>query len=178
MKSLALIFFILFFVVSSGMGQGVPKATLKVSSPAFEDNGPIPSQYTCDGVNINPPLKIENVPREVKSLALVFDDTDGPRGSYVHWILWNIDPGVKEIQENSVPHGAIQGTNDFKKQNYGGPCPPRRGHKYVFKIYALDSLLTLSPNATKKDLEKAVEGHVMAQAQWEGVYKRPRASKK
>lgn len=178
MKSLMVIFFLLFFIVSHGIGQEAAKAGFKISSPAFENNGKIPSTYACDGMNINPPLKIENIPREAKSLVLVFDDTDAPRGSYVHWILWNIDPGVKEIKENSVPEGAIQGLNDFKKNNYGGPCPPRRAHKYVFKIYALDTRLDLSPHSTKTELEKAMKGHILAQAQLIGVYKRVSASKK
>jgi len=172
MKSIVWVFFLLFFVVSNGVGQEAPNASLRFLSPAFENNGQIPSQYTCDGVNINPPLHIENIPKGAKSLALIFDDTDAPRGSYVHWILLNIDPGVKEIKENSVPEGSIQGTNDFKKQNYGGPCPPRREHKYVFKIYALDIRLDLSPSSTKADLEKAMKGHILAQAQWIGTYKK------
>lgn len=178
MKSLMLVFFLLFFVVSQGGGQEAGKTGFKISSPAFENNGKIPSTYTCDGVNTNPHLKVENVPREAKSLALVFDDTDAPRGTYVHWIVWNIDPGVKEIKENSVPEGAIQGTNDFKKNNYGGPCPPRRSHKYLFKIYALDIRLDLSPHSTKVDLEKAMKSHILAQAQLIGVYKRVSASNK
>ncbi len=166
------ILILLFFVVSQGVGQEATKTGFKISSPAFENNGQIPSQYGCDGTNINPPLHIENIPKGAKSLALVFDDTDAPRGSYVHWILWNIDPGVKEIKENSVPEGSIQGTNDFKKQNYGGPCPPRRSHRYVFKIYALDIRLDLNPSSTKPDLEKAMKGHILAQAQWIGTYKK------
>ena len=178
MKSLMLIFFLLFFVVSHGIGQEAVKTGFKISSLAFENNGQIPAKYTCDGTNVNPPLKIENTPSHAKSLALVFDDTDAPRGSYVHWILWNIDPGVKEIKENSVPEGAIQGMNDFKKNHYGGPCPPRRAHKYVFKIYALDTRLDLSLHSTKTDLEKAMKGHILAQAQLIGVYKRVSASKK
>ncbi len=172
MKSLVAAFLIQFFLISSGIGQEVKKPGLRITSPAFENNGKIPSTYTCDGADINPPLKIEQVPREAKSLALVFDDMDAPRGSYVHWILWNIDPGVKEIKENSVPEGSIQGTNDFKKQNYGGPCPPRRAHRYVFNIYALDTRLDLSPMATKADLEKAMKGHILGQAQWMGTYKK------
>ena len=161
------------FLFSYAMGQGVTKAEqLKISSPAFENNGEIPGKYTCDGANVNPPLKIENVPLEIKSLGLVFDDIDAPRGTYVHWILWNIGPSVKEIKENSVPEGAVQGMNDFKKRHYGGPCPPGRAHKYVFRIYALDTLLNLSQNSTKKDLEKAMEGHIISRAQLMGVYKR------
>jgi hypothetical protein len=161
------------FLFSYAMGQGGMKIEgLKISSPAFENGGEIPKKYTCDGANVNPPLKIENVPSNTKSLALVFDDIDAPRGSYVHWILWNIDPNVKEIKENSVPEGAVQGLNDFKKRNYGGPCPPRRVHKYVFKIYALDTLLNLSPNLSKKDLEKAMEGHIISRSQLTGLFKR------
>lgn len=177
-QSLILLLLLQLFIVYPGIGQEAPKNGFRISSPAFENNGKIPSTYTCDGVNINPPLKIEQVPREAKSLALIFDDVDGPRGSYVHWILWNIGPGVKEIKENSVPEGAIQGTNDFKKQNYGGPCPPRRAHRYVFKLYALDRELDLTHHATKADLEKAMKGHILAQAQWMGTYKRDNPSKK
>ena len=97
MKSLMVIFFLLFFIVSHGIGQEAVKTGFKISSPAFENNGQIPAKYTCDGINVNPPLKIENTPSHAKSLALVFDDTDAPRGSYVHWVVWNIDPGVKEF---------------------------------------------------------------------------------
>jgi hypothetical protein len=171
-KFLIVVFFILFIVVPYGMGQEGVKTGFKIASTAYENNGKIPSAYTCDGANINPPLKIENVPPGTKSLALVFDDLDAPRGSYVHWILWNIDPGVKEIGENSVPEGAIQGLNDFKKNPYGGPCPPGRSHRYVFKIYALDIRLDLSSRSTKADLEKAMKGHILSQAQWVGTYKK------
>ena len=171
-----IIFIILFlsiFLISSSMSQeATQKGGFKISTSAFGNNGQIPVKYTCDGENVNPPLKIENVPLEAKSLALIFDDIDAPRGTYVHWILWNIDPNIKEIKENSVPEGAVQGTNDFKKHPYGGPCPPRRAHKYVFKIYALDTLLNLNPNLTKKDLEKAMEGHIISRAQLTGLYNR------
>ena len=125
---------------------------------------------------MNPPLKIENTPSETKSLVLIFDDVDAPRGSYVHWILWNIAPTLKEIRENSVPEGAVQGMNDFKKQNYGGPCPPGRAHRYVFKIFALDVRLNLDPNSTKADLEKAMEGHMVATGQLMGKFKRSKPS--
>jgi Raf kinase inhibitor-like YbhB/YbcL family protein len=162
-----------FFLFSHVSGQETEKArALKISSPAFDNNGKIPGKYTCDGTNINPPLKIEAVPQEAKSLAVVFDDRDAPGGSYVHWILWNIDPSAKEIRENSVPDGAIQGMNDFKKRNYGGPCPPSRPHRYVFRVYALDTLLDLDPNATKAGLEKKIKGHVLAQGQLTGSFKK------
>ncbi|HUL36436.1 MAG TPA: YbhB/YbcL family Raf kinase inhibitor-like protein [Thermodesulfobacteriota bacterium] len=165
--------FLSIVLFSYAMGQGVLKPEqLRIWSPAFENAGEIPRKYTCDGVNINPPLRIENVPSNTKSLALVFDDMDAPRGTYVHWILWNVGPDTREIKENSIPERAVQGLNDFKKHHYGGPCPPRRAHKYVFRIYALDTLLDLNPNSTKKDLEKTMENHIISKAQLTGVYKR------
>jgi len=175
-----IIFVILFlsiFLISSSMSQeATQKGGFKISTSAFENNGQIPVKYACDGANVNPPLKIEKTPREAKSLAMIFDDVDAPRGSYVHWILWNIDPNIKEIKENSVPEGAVQGMNDFKKQNYGGPCPPGRAHRYVFKIYALVICLNLDPHSTKADLEKAMEGHVISEARWIGKYKKSKPS--
>jgi Raf kinase inhibitor-like YbhB/YbcL family protein len=148
------------------------KDTLTVSSPVFDNNGTIPSKYTCDGVNVNPPLFIEHVPPGAKSLALIVDDPDAPAGIWVHWVLWNIHPETKEIRENSVPKGAQQGMNDFRKQPYSGPCPPSGTHRYVFKIYALDTILTISPDATKAVLEEAMKGHIIEHAHSTGLYKR------
>ncbi len=145
---------------------------LKISSPAFQNNGSIPSKYTCDGANVNPPLKIENVPAGTKSLALIVDDPDAPRGIWVHWVVWNIDPKIGEIRENTVPKGSIQGVNDFEKHDYGGPCPPSGTHRYFFKVYALDTLLNFSSDAGKAGLEKAMQGRILAQAQIVGLYKR------
>jgi Raf kinase inhibitor-like YbhB/YbcL family protein len=170
---MGVLLFTAIFSVSVGSSQESGKGIkLKVTSPAFENNKTIPSKYGCDGSNVNPSVKIENVPPKAKSLALVFDDQDAPRGTYVHWVLWNIDPSVREIRENSVPEGAIQGTNDFKKNAYGGPCPPTRPHKYALIVYALDVRLNLEPKSGKADLEKAMEGHIIAQGQLMGVYKR------
>ncbi len=161
------------FSVSVGLSQESGKEiTLRVTSPAFENNKTIPSKYGCDGSNVNPPVKIENIPPEAKSLALVLDDKDAPRGTYVHWVLWNIDPSVRDIEENSVPEGAIQGMNDFRKNHYGGPCPPTRPHRYALIIYALDARLNLGPKSGKAELEKAIKGHIIAQGQLIGVYKR------
>lgn len=172
------IIFILFMFTSQGVTQEVSKKGLKVYSPAFKNNTEIPSKYTCDGININPPLVIENVPKEAKSLAIVFDDIDAPRGSYVHWLLWNINPETKEIKEDSIPNGAIVGLNDFKKNDYRGPCPPKRAHKYVFKVYALDIQLVINKNSIKRDLEKAMEGHIIDKTELVGIYKRSFSSKK
>ncbi len=143
---------------------------LKITSPVVDRD--IPRKYTCDGKNVNPPLEIKNVPPGSKSLALIVDDLDAPRKTFVHWILWNIDPEVKEIKENSVPKGAVQGKNDFKKNSYGGPCPPSRTHRYVFKVFALDVRLDLASSSTVIDLQNAVKGHVIAEAQMIGLYSR------
>lgn len=145
---------------------------LRISSPVFENNGVIPSKYTCDGADVNPPIKIENVPAGSRSLALIVDDPDAPRGIWVHWVVWNIDPKIDAIKENTVPKGSIQGINDFEKHDYGGPCPPSGTHRYFFKLYALDALLNFSADSGKAGLEKAMQEHVLAQAQMIGLYKR------
>ncbi len=145
---------------------------LSIASPAFAPNGTIPSKHTCDGRNVSPPLTIGNVPKEAKSLALIVDDPDAPRGTWVHWVVWNIPPGAGEFRENSVPPGAIQGTNDFRNRNYGGPCPPSGTHRYFFKLYALDGVPSLPPSASKADLERAMQGHILAQAELVGLYRR------
>lgn len=161
-----------FFIFSVVGAEILEKEALKVSSPVFDNNSTIPTKYTCDGENINPPILIKNVPDRTKSLALIVDDPDAPVGIWVHWVLWNIDPGTKGIKENSVPKGAQQGINDFRKHKYGGPCPPSGTHRYFFKLYALDTILELHPNATKSDLKKAIKGHIIEQAQVVGLYKR------
>ncbi len=147
-------------------------STLTIASPAFRQNEFIPAKYTCDGADVNPPLRIEGVPPEAKSLALIVDDPDAPRGTWVHWLVWNIDPKTGEIRENAVPAGAKQGMNDFRKPDYGGPCPPPGTHRYFFKLYVLDAVLDLGPAATKAALERAMKGHILAQAEIIGLYKR------
>jgi len=146
--------------------------SLNLSSSAFKHNGSIPSKYTCDGADINPPLMIDNVPTTAKALALIVDDPDAPAGTWVHWVMWNINLSTKDIKENSVPQGAEQGVNDFRKRYYGGPCPPSGTHRYFFKLYALDSTLTLGTNTGKDALEKAMKGHILAQCELIGLYKR------
>ena len=143
-----------------------------ISSSAFKDNEHIPYQYTCDGKNTNPSFAIADVPTSAKSLAFIMDDPDAPGGEWVHWILWNIDPATVEISEHSVPSGAVEGVTDFKKPGYGGPCPPDGLHRYFFKLYALDAKLDLPQSAAKADLEKAMQGHIVSQAQTVGLYAR------
>jgi len=147
-------------------------AALQITSPAFQNNGHIPRQYTCDGEDINPPLVIENCPKETQSISLICDDPDASIGTWVHWVVWNIDSTTKEIAENAVPKGAVEGMNDFKRHSYGGPCPPSGTHRYFFKVYALDTKLDISPNATKTDLETAMKGHILAEGQIVGLYTR------
>jgi len=149
----------------------VPKA-MKLTSPAFENNQSIPEKYTCDGQDINPPLKIENVPGGAKSLVLIVDDPDAPMGTFNHWVLWNIYPKTNLIEENSLPGGAIEGLNDFRKNSYGGPCPPSGIHHYHFKLYALDTELVLDPSSKKKDVERAMEGHILDFMELIGLYQR------
>lgn len=165
-------FIILLLFSPATRGEAAKMNQFSLESSAFSNNGNIPKLYTCDGKDINPPLTIRNVPAGAKSLVLIVDDPDAPAGTWVHWVMWNIDTSTKDIAENSVPSGAMQGRNDFKKTSYGGPCPPSGTHRYFFKAYALDTPLNLKDNATKQDVEKAMKGHVVAEAQVIGLYKR------
>lgn len=145
---------------------------LSISSPAFAHKTAIPGRYTCDGRDINPPLLIDAVPGGAKSLALIMDDPDAPVGIWVHWVVWNIPPQTREIRENSLPAGAVQGLNGWKRNSYGGPCPPSGSHRYFFRLYALDTTLSLAPAVTKADLERAMQGHIIAQGELMGTYQR------
>jgi len=142
---------------------------LIVRSQAFGQKQKIPSKYTCDGDDVNPPLKIEQLPSEAKSLVLIIDDPDAPSGTWDHWVVWNIPPTDK-IEENAVP--GIEGTNSFGKHSYGGPCPPSGTHRYYFKVYALDAELKLGSNSKKKDVEKAMQNHILAKGELIGLYSR------
>ena len=143
---------------------------LSVTSPAFENNKPIPVKYTCDGANINPPLTIEDVPEETKALVLIVDDPDAPMGTFDHWVVWNIPPTTRRIEENTVP--GTEGISTSRKHAYGGPCPPYGTHRYFFKVYALDTQLDLKSNSSKRDVEKAMKGHILAEGELMGLYSR------
>jgi Raf kinase inhibitor-like YbhB/YbcL family protein len=158
---------------SSAVGkEGTKMAELQIKSPAFVTNGYIPARYSCDGADINPPLEIADVPAGTKSLALIVDDPDAPIGMWVHWVVWNIDPATREIAEDSVPSGSTQGKNDWKRNGYGGPCPPSGVHRYFFKLYALDTRLNLGAGTTKAELEKGMQGHILASSELIGLYKK------
>lgn len=144
---------------------------MKLTSPAFQDNMHIPSKYTCDGDDLSPPLSISDVPSSAKSLALVMDDPDAPVGTWDHWVVFNISASTKDIQRGTEPKG-IAGKNSWGRTGYGGPCPPSGTHRYFFKLYALDTMLDVPEGSTKKDVEKAMQGHIVAQAQLMGKYKR------
>ncbi|MCW8812765.1 MAG: YbhB/YbcL family Raf kinase inhibitor-like protein [Chlorobium sp.] len=137
----------------------------------------MPKKYTCDGENVSPPLEWIGIPTTTKSIALVCDDPDAPIGTWVHWVVFNIPASVNKLNEKIpspkvLENGTTQGNNDFKKIGYGGPCPPGGIHRYFFKIYALDKRVELTPGATKKELIKEMEGHILAEGKLMGKYSR------
>jgi hypothetical protein len=148
---------------------GGPK--MKITSSAFQQGGNIPSKFSCDGPNTNPPLQISDVPSGAKTLVLIVDDPDAPSGLFSHWVVWNISPQISTIAEGSAPKG-VHGTNDFGKSGYGGPCPPSGTHRYYFKIFALDRDLDLPSGAKRSQLDAAMKGHVVAQGELVGRYSR------
>jgi Raf kinase inhibitor-like YbhB/YbcL family protein len=144
--------------------------TLTVSSPAFAPGELIPATYTCEGKNISPPLTIKNIPSDAKSLALVIEDPDATSGLFVHWIVWNIQP--KEIiPENSVP--GIEGKNGYSRAKYFGPCPPSGTHRYFFRVFALDTILSIPAGSEYDRLKKAMQKHILAKGEVIGLYSKP-----
>ena len=157
--------------------KGGRAMNIEVKSTAFQDGAMIPKKYTCDGQDISPPLSWSGVPAEAKSIALIMDDPDAPRGTWVHWVLFNIPPDTKGLSENmprppALPDGSKHGNNSWPKLGYGGPCPPSGIHRYYFKVYALDTVLNLQAGITKAQLLKAMEGHIIAEGQLMGRYTR------
>jgi Raf kinase inhibitor-like YbhB/YbcL family protein len=153
-------------VVAFAAGGG----KMNVSSSAFNESGTIPEKFSKNGQNISPELRVEGAPGDAKSLALIADDPDAPVGLFTHWLVWNIDPKIKQIAEGSAPSGAVQGKNDFGEIGYGGPQPPSGTHRYYFKIFALDRTLDLKPGAKRKELDAAMKGHILAQGELMGRY--------
>ena len=155
----------------------------KITSPAFSHDGEIPSKFTCDGTDVSPALAWSGLPEETKSLALIVDDPDAPdpaapKMTWVHWVLYNIPPDATGLDEGvrtrDLPSGTNEGLNDWKRTGYGGPCPPIGRHRYFHKLYALDVILPDLGKTTKKDLEKAMEGHILEKAELTGTYQRSR----
>jgi len=151
------------------MATGIKQDTLTVTSPAFEPNGMIPAKYTCQGENVNPAIRVTNIPEGTKSLTLIVDDPDAPGSVFDHWIVWNIEP--KElITENS--RSGTEGKNHYGILHYKGPCPPSGTHRYFFKVYALDQLLDLKEGANKNAVEKAMGKHILATGELIGTYQK------
>jgi len=180
------LFALAFCVLCSCPGEEQPPApapgagakAITVTSTAFREGEAIPKQYTADGKDLSPPLAWTGVPEGTRSLGLISEDPDAPRGTWVHWVLWDLPPETRELSEGvpaqeTLPSGARQGKNDFGKVAYNGPAPPPgSAHRYYFKLYALDATLDLPPGATKKQLLEAMGGHVLAQGQLMGRYQR------
>lgn len=149
---------------------------LKLTSPAFAEGQPIPTRYIYNEENVSPALQWADVPLSAKSLALICDDPDAPMGTWVHWVICDLPPNLTGLSENvpklaQLANGAKQGMNDYKQIGYGGPCPPPgKPHRYFFKLYALDGMLSLKPGLTKADLTRAMSGHILAEGQLMGTY--------
>ncbi len=153
---------------------------IALTSTAFQEGQPIPVRYTADGEDVSPPLTWTDVPSGTQSLALICEDPDAPRGTWTHWVLFNLLPSAQALEEEvppqeTLPDGSIQGTNDFKRLGYGGPSPPPgQPHRYFFKLFALDTTLRLSPGASRQQVLAALQGHILAEGQLMGTYGRSR----
>ncbi|MGM3308344.1 YbhB/YbcL family Raf kinase inhibitor-like protein [Anabaena sp. WFMT] len=152
---------------------------MKLKSSTFTDNGLIPAQYTCDGVNISPPLSWDEIPLETQSLVLIVDDPDAPGEKFVHWVVYDIPPTVRELTAQipatkNLINGGTQGKNDFGNLGYGGPCPPSGTHRYFFQLYAVDKKLSLAAGASESQIITAIDGHVLEKSEFIGRYKRQR----
>ena len=169
---------LIFSLVLSISTAAEHKEQMQLTSASFTDGAAIPAKYTCDDKNVSPPLKWNGMPETAKSLALIMDDPDAPVGTWTHWVAYDLPPNISELSEDvtkgqNIPGGGEQGLNDFKHLGYGGPCPPPgKAHRYFFKLYALDAKLDLKPGASRKEVERAMEKHVVAQGQLMGTYKR------
>ena len=159
---------------------GSAAMAMTLNSPAFKQNGRIPSKYTCEGEDVSPPLAWEGVPKGAKSLVLIIDDPDAPdpkapKMVWVHWVVYNMPADTRSLPENAgkagLPQGTVLGLNDFKKTEYGGPCPPIGRHRYFHKLYALDDMLDLR-SGTKSQIEQAMQGHVLANTELIGTYQK------
>jgi Raf kinase inhibitor-like YbhB/YbcL family protein len=152
--------------------------TIQLTSTAFKDGEVIPRQHTCDGENLSPPLAWSGIPASTRSLALIADDPDAPSGTWVHWVVYNLDAAASALPQGVAKYqdqggAGASGTNSFRKPGYSGPCPPAGPtHRYYFKLYALDTSLNLKSGASKEDLLKAMQGHILAQGQLMGRYAR------
>jgi Raf kinase inhibitor-like YbhB/YbcL family protein len=163
-----------------GAGQegGTQKMAFAVTSPSFQNGVSIPKKFTCDGADVSPALQWAAPPTGTRSFALIADDPDAPAGTWTHWVLFDLPAESKALPEgvakvDELPTGGRQGRNDFRRIGYAGPCPPPgKPHRYFFRIYALDEKAGLKTGASRQDLEQAMQGHVLATAEWMGAYRR------
>ena len=179
MRSPAAYYSLILAVTLSITGAHEVIMAFALSSTAFKDGAAIPVKHTCDGADVSPPLAWSGAPPGTRTFALIADDPDAPAGTWVHWVLYNLPATVSELPENVAKvethdlGGARQGRTDFRRPGYCGPCPPPGpAHRYFFKLYALDALLNLKAGAQKKDVEAAMQGHVLGTTQLMGTYAR------
>jgi len=166
-----IIFIIGFFIYQKIFIPSNSVSDMEITS-VFANNEKIPFEYTCDGENSSPSLEINNIPENTQTLALIIDDPDAPAKTWVHWVVWNIPVSGQTLTINKDENPGTQGITDFGDLGYGGPCPPSGTHRYFFKVYALDSQLDLQEGATKQQLEQAMQGYIIEQAQLIGLYSR------
>jgi Raf kinase inhibitor-like YbhB/YbcL family protein len=161
-------------VIGDKNEQTLERNAMKITSSAFHHQQKIPRKYTCDGQDINPPLAFADVPQAARSLVLLVDDPDAPRGTWVHWLVYNIHPAVREVKEQSVPRDGIEGLTSSSKPGYAGPCPPSGTHRYFFKLYALDAMLVFDrpQRVDTKMVEEHMKDHILEQAELVGLYSR------
>ena len=179
-KRFSLIFSVVVFcgmILPGGMRAEEVMEKIEVRSPAFSEGDSIPREFACDGANMSPPIEWSGVPSHAQSIAIIADDPDAPSGDWVHWVLYDLPPSLTGIPagvpvSEKLPAGGTQGRTDFGKIGYGGPCPPKGTHRYFFKIYALDTMLHSKSGMTKKELLNAMQGHVLAEGQLMGKYRR------
>lgn len=152
--------------------EGFGSGAMRLSSPAFIQNGPIPVEHSCDGEDVSPPLEVSGVPPGAKSLALVVEDPDAPIGTWTHWTAWNLAPTITRIERGGVPGDATEGVTSYGEAGYRGPCPPYGTHRYFFRLYALDTVLTLPPSSDARELRAALETHAIDAAGLVGTYRR------
>jgi hypothetical protein len=174
---ISLTFLFVYFGLDESGAQVKGGNNMEIKSSAFKNGARIPAKYTCDGVDVSPPLAWGKLPAGTKYLALICDDPDAPMGTWVHWVIYDIPANITSMSEKLPPlkevaNSTKQGMNDFRAIGYGGPCPPSGEHRYFFKLYALDGLTGLKPGATKEQLLAAMKGHILAEAELMGKYKR------